>query len=253
MPKIAPKLASEPSSAGMRGPTATTPPSLSPPPVMNEPTWLTGPALKAAHEHTYATQRVKKAADRAKGKMPPRKVPNGSGGRSSSSPSSSSFSSSASSGGAGFTFSTSPSRAAAMTGLWAEVWEARKMMSTTDDLDWPELSNNWSPSPSGECSPLRPTQDREVPLSALVRPVKPRGAKAKGASFSSLTDPHTTDWEKPSPEGEFEFLPPVKNVIVLDDAESNAPDEPWEYISSVGGDDEARKIFSYAEIVSKTT
>jgi len=54
-------------------------------------------------------------------------------------------------------------------------------------------------------------------------------------------------------EGEFEFLPPVKNVIALDDADSNIPDEPWEYVSSVGGDDEARKIFSYAEIVSKST
>jgi hypothetical protein len=53
-------------------------------------------------------------------------------------------------------------------------------------------------------------------------------------------------------EGEFEFLPQVKNVIALDDADSNIPDEPWEYISSVGErDDEARKIFSYAEIVSK--
>jgi hypothetical protein len=51
---------------------------------------------------------------------------------------------------------------------------------------------------------------------------------------------------------EFEFLPPVKNVIALDDADSNVPDEPWEYISSAGGDDEARKIFSYAEIVSKS-
>jgi hypothetical protein len=122
---------------------------------------------------------------------------------------------------------------------------------STDDPDWPELSN-WSPPPA-EYSPLRPTQDREVPLSALVRPVKPRGAKAKakGASFwpSSLSHTLTAG----NSEGEFEFLPPVKNVIVLDDAESNAPDEPWEYISSVGGDDEARKIFSYAEIVSKTT
>lgn len=105
---------------------------------------------------------------------------------------------------------------------------------STDDLDWPELSN-WSPPPAAsEFSPLRPTQDREVALSALVRPVKPRGAKAKA-------------------KDEFEFLPPVKNVIVLDDAESNVPEEPWEYISSVGGDDEARKIFSYAEIVSKST
>lgn len=45
----------------------------------------------------------------------------------------------------------------------------------------------------------------------------------------------------------------MKNVIVLDDAESNVPEEPWEYISSIGADDEARKIFSYAEIVSKST
>jgi hypothetical protein len=53
-------------------------------------------------------------------------------------------------------------------------------------------------------------------------------------------------------ESEFEFLPPVRNVIALDDADSSVPDEPWEYISSVGGDEEARKIFSYAEIVSKS-
>ena len=45
----------------------------------------------------------------------------------------------------------------------------------------------------------------------------------------------------------------MKNVIALDDADSNIPDESWEYVSSVGGDDEARKIFSYAEIVSKST
>ena len=45
----------------------------------------------------------------------------------------------------------------------------------------------------------------------------------------------------------------MKNVIALDDADSNMPDEPWEYVSSMSGDDEARKIFSYAEIVSKST
>jgi hypothetical protein len=187
MPKIAPKLASKPSS--MTAPTVPTPtpvcttsPSLPPPPpaAMSEPAWLTGPALKAANEHTYATQRAKKAADRAKAKMPPRKAP-GSTGRSSSSCSSSP---SSASGGPGSTLSSSPARAAAITVLWAEVWEARKM-STTDDLDWPELSN-WSP-PLAGCSPLRPTQDREVPLSALVRPVKPRGAKAKAKGTSLIS------------------------------------------------------------------
>jgi len=121
-----------------------------------------------------------------------------------------------------------------MANVWAELWDARKV---DDDTDWPELPTPFG-SLSQRCrspaeSALRPTQDREVPLSSLVRPVKARGAKAK--------------------EGEFEFLPPVKNVIALDDADSNIPDEPWEYISSVGErDDEARKIFSYAEIVSKS-
>jgi len=222
MPKIAPKLASKPTTTAPTSTSTspTSPPLPSPPVPTSEPGWLTGSALKAAHEHTYATQRAKKAADRAKSKAPPRKIP--SDGRSSSS--------SASTGPA---LSSSPSRTAAMTALWAEVWDARKIM-TTEDLDWPELSRWSSPaSPAPiEYAALRPTQDREVSLSAFVRPVK---AKAK------------------SKEGEFEFLPPVKNVIVLDDAESNVPSEPWEYVSSVGGDDEARKIFSYAEIVSKST
>jgi hypothetical protein len=214
--------------------------------------WLTGPALKAANEHTYATQRAKKASDRAKSKLPPRKLPtnnntNG-GGRSSSS-----FSASA-----GFAPSLSYSTTATMTAIWAEVWDARKMM-TTDDLDWPELPLPTPPPPplpslSIECAALRPTQDREVPLSALVRPIKPRGAKAKAkGAFPPLTyHERISRLTLDTPEGEFEFLPPVKNVIVLDDTESNVPDEPWEYISSVGGDDEARKIFSYAEIVSKS-
>jgi hypothetical protein len=160
-------------------------------------------------------------------------------------------------GGGASALSSSPSRSAAITALWAEVWDARKIVSA-EDVDWPELSNWSSPSPA-ECAALRPTQDREVPLSALVRPVKPKGAKAKAARgtffHSRLNAPkeYRADGGAPtSPEGEFEFLPPVKNVIVLDDTESNVPSEPWEYISSVGGDDEARKIFSYAEIVSKS-
>jgi len=113
-----------------------------------------------------------------------------------------------------------------MEKVWAEIWEAS---AAADDGDWPEL-------PTPPAPPLRGTQDRcEVPLAALVRPVKLRGAKAKEIQRT-----------------EFEFLPQVKNVIAMDDAESNVPDEPWEYISSAGGDDEARKIFSYAEIVSKS-
>jgi hypothetical protein len=173
--KIAPKFASKPTMTA----TATSPSSPPHPPpqqptptptLTGEPTWLTGPALKAANEHTYATQRAKKAADRAKGKLPPRKAPSSAGSVSLSS-------SSAQSRGA-----------AAITSFWAEVWDARKMMSA-EDLDWPELPtpsplSKWAPSPTPAspteyAAPLRPTQDREVPLSALVRPVKARGAKAK--------------------------------------------------------------------------
>jgi hypothetical protein len=138
----------------------------------SEPAWLTGPALKAANEHTYATQRAKKAADRAKAKAPPRKAPGAAA-------LSMSYSARGGSGGAGAGNGT-----AAMTSLWAEVWDARK--ASADDMDWPELPTPlslsqrcWSPTSPAECA-LRPTQVREVPLSALVRPVKARGAKAKG-------------------------------------------------------------------------
>jgi len=177
MPKIAPKLASKPSMTATAVTTTPSSPPLLPPPATttSEPSWLTGSAFKAANEHTYATQRAKKAADRAKGKVPPRKVPS-SGGRSAFS---------AYVGSAPPLSSSSPTRSTAtMTAIWAEIWDARKM--TTEDLDWPEL-----PTPlSIECAALRPTQDREVLLSALVRPVKPRGAKAKakGAFHFFLTE-----------------------------------------------------------------
>ncbi|KAI9459659.1 hypothetical protein BJY52DRAFT_1222961 [Lactarius psammicola] len=194
-----PKLASKPLQ-----PMAASAGAILPPLTASEPSWLTGPALKAATEHLFATQRAKKPADRAKGKAPP-----GHGGGRPSSP-------------------ASRITTAAMENIWAELWDARKDASApSDDGDWPELP---TPPPPA----LRATQDRcEVPLAALVRPIKLRGAKAKERT-------------------EFEFLPPVKNVIALDDADSNVPEEPWEYISSAGGDDEARKIFSYAEIVSKS-
>jgi hypothetical protein len=61
-----------------------------------------------------------------------------------------------------------------MEKVWAEIWEAS---AAADDGDWPEL-------PTPPAPPLRGTQDRcEVPLAALVRPVKLRGAKAKGVCF----------------------------------------------------------------------
>lgn len=156
----------------------------------SEPGWLTGPALKAVNEHTFATQRAKKAADRAKAKAPPRKAPRMSAAGAASGRSPSSPTSPSSSAAAAFTMSYGS--AAAMASVWAEVWDARKSGSAADDdMDWPELpaplslSQRLSPSPSAEYA-LRPTQDREVPLLALARPVKARGGKAKGALMISL-------------------------------------------------------------------
>jgi hypothetical protein len=200
MPKLASKsllLLQQPSAPTSTGTTSP------PPGTANDPSWLTGPSLKAATEHLFATQRAKKASDRAKGK------PHAHARGHASSPA-----------------VRSSSTTTTEKVVWAEVWEA----ATADDGAWPELPA--APMPLA----LRATQDRcvtEVPLAALVRPVKLRGARAKERT-------------------EFEFLPPVRNVIALDDADSNVPDEPWEYVSSAGGDDEARKIFSYAEIVSKS-
>jgi hypothetical protein len=153
--------------------------------VTNEPTWLTGPSLKAANEHTFATQRAKKAHDRAKSKAPPRKAPASS--VSSAAKRSSYSSSSSAAATASFALSYPANGGTAMASVWAEVWEARK--PADDDTDWPELptplgslsQRYWSPPASPAEYALRPTQDREVPLAALVRSVKARGSKAKGA------------------------------------------------------------------------
>jgi hypothetical protein len=179
MPKIGPKLASKtaqvssptaqartspaPAPPNPKQPSSSLPSATSSPSVAaSEPAWLTSVALKAVHEHTFATQRAKKAADRAKGKAPPRKAP----GHSSSSPSSNAS-------------TASPMRTAEMTSVWAEIWDARKTI-TAEDLEWPELSTTpLSASQRSTEYALRPTQAREVPLSALVRPVNVRGAKAK--------------------------------------------------------------------------
>ena len=117
----------------------------------NDPSWLTGPSLKAATEHLFATQRAKKASDRAKGKPHVRS----------------------------YGSSSSPAVRNTEKVVWAEVWEAA---AGADDGDWPELPATPAP-PMPMPMALRATQDRyvnEVPLAALVRPVKLRGAKAKG-------------------------------------------------------------------------
>src|SRR5712691_4061935 len=192
MPKSAPNVASKPTTTTTATTTAAPVPApapSSPPTMTSEPSWLTGPALKAANEHTFATQRAKKAADRAKGKAPPRKAP------ATSAASTVGRSSSSSTSAAAAAFTMSYGSAAAMASVWAEVWDARRPgAAADDDTDWPELptgiplslSQRFPPSPPAEYA-LRPTQGREVPLLALARPVKARGGKAKGAFNNPFT------------------------------------------------------------------
>jgi len=74
---------------------------------------------------------------------------------------------------------------------------------------------------------------REVRLTDLIRPSKAQKSRV--------------------PESDFEVVPHVRSVIVLDDfAETGEAelDEPWEHLSSES-EEEGKKALSYAEIVSK--
>ncbi|KAK7695236.1 hypothetical protein QCA50_002426 [Cerrena zonata] len=75
----------------------------------------------------------------------------------------------------------------------------------------------------------------EVDLTKLIRPSKARRSKA----------------------GDFELIPSVRSVLVLEDAvldrgfDSIEDDEPWEYLSAAG-DDAEHNIPSYAEVAANT-
>ncbi|CAL1694820.1 unnamed protein product [Somion occarium] len=76
-------------------------------------------------------------------------------------------------------------------------------------------------------------QKLEVDLTNLIRPTKARRSKA----------------------GDFEVIPSVRSVLVLDDRDFAMveDDEPWEYLSA-GDDDSERKpaIPSYAEVAANS-
>ncbi|KAI0030614.1 hypothetical protein K488DRAFT_87617 [Vararia minispora EC-137] len=100
--------------------------------------------------------------------------------------------------------------------FWADVWDAGGAA--------PELANTYVKASAG----------REVRLADLVRPVKNKGSKR---------------------ENDFELVPRVRPVIVLDDFEPGADAlgvEAWEYVSNIGGGEEPRAILSYADVARKT-
>ncbi|KAI0313216.1 hypothetical protein OF83DRAFT_1175884 [Amylostereum chailletii] len=145
--------------------------------------------------------------------------------------------------------------------FWADVWagssappavvrtaaKARER-ATEGEPEWPELPArvHHGQHHVGHGRGGRATST-EVKLADLIRPAK-SGKKPK--------DP------------DFELVPHVRSVIVLDDSSAFAPgepesDEPWEYLSSVAlsdynddddddTDERSRTVLSYAEIVAKT-
>jgi hypothetical protein len=88
----------------------------------------------------------------------------------------------------------------------------------------------------------------EVPLAALVTTRKPR--KGRGMCCPSLATSKQRSHNLVT-EGDFEFVPHVRPVIVLDDVMTPdvEVDEPWEHV--YGNDDEyPDKDPSYATIAS---
>ncbi|THH14490.1 hypothetical protein EW146_g5848 [Bondarzewia mesenterica] len=107
-------------------------------------------------------------------------------------------------------------------------WDARDEVRVLEDLEQRKVGMGVFASTWGG------RESREVKLVDLVRPSK------------SLR-------KKCAVDGDFEFIPHVRSVIVLDDhvrddAELN---EPWEYVSSESESEDSTKALSYAEIVSK--
>jgi hypothetical protein len=100
--------------------------------------------------------------------------------------------------------------------------------------------------PQGELGPIQGAHpSQEVRLADLVMPTKPR--KGKGSSFpiSGASDRHLHFIT----EGDYEFIPHVRSVIVLDDgfsSDEHEQDEAWEHVHG----EEKTVGPSYAEVVA---
>ncbi|TFK56924.1 hypothetical protein OE88DRAFT_1803556 [Heliocybe sulcata] len=120
---------------------------------------------------------------------------------------------------------------------------ARKSRSrgVWDDADTPAAldgENSISPLPKSWASSARRPETTEVKLADLIS-TKTKPPKSKAA------------------DSDFEFIPHMPSVIVLDDTflieDSNGgPDEPWEHILGVEDEDAKANAPSYAQVVSKS-
>lgn len=97
----------------------------------------------------------------------------------------------------------------------------------------------------------------EVDLTKLIRPSKARRSKGMFISFVCCGVQFDQWLTLGDVAGDFELIPSVRSVLVLEDAvldrgfDSIEDDEPWEYLSAVG-DDAEHDIPSYAEVAANT-
>ncbi|TCD70097.1 hypothetical protein EIP91_004826 [Steccherinum ochraceum] len=121
-----------------------------------------------------------------------------------------------------------------------------------------EWMRNWIEEEAGEALDgsriVRSESGRlEVDLTNLMKPAKPRKAKRGMSSSVVLAQALDADlWLLfvVTADSDFEVLPSVRQVVVLDDRLDGGEleaDEPWEHLD-VDGEDE--KAFSYAEVAA---
>ena len=130
----------------------------------------------------------------------------------------------------------------------------RSFRGTEDaDKEWDVSTETEWECEEVEVAPTWRAENRiEVDLTHLIRPAKSRKARSKRFShLNSLRDlfPYRS-WFPTA--GDFELVPKVRSVVVLDDGTDEVPevDDPWEYVSA---DEEGilkKPVFSYAQVVT---
>ncbi|KAI0045665.1 hypothetical protein FA95DRAFT_99591 [Auriscalpium vulgare] len=206
-------------------------------PVLRDPT-----ALKDEREHAHERQRAKKAGDRAKGRKgallgradkAKTKAAHGHGMADSKD------------GKAGLLD---------VVGFWSDVWAGVGTKEKTAEPETPgkvfDFNGTW----------VRRDRSgaREVGLADLIRPAKAHRKARTGKRVCGYCCRITID-AMCGVDGDFEVVPHVRSVIVLEDSVGTPAmelDEPWEYISDTEEPEvqgAGRKVgaVSYAQVVSR--
>lgn len=95
----------------------------------------------------------------------------------------------------------------------------------------------------------------EMPLVDLMKPGKIRRRGQKGSFLSPYSLRGTRVYRGHRAAGDFEVVPNMLSVIVLDDNSASEPEviEPWEELDFDDDDQDAHANLSYAEVAASTT